>query len=138
MSKWIFLQSKWENIHGKINIKGPHGINGPYKDIDVIMKPDENSKPWEGLQGVDSLSNPYIAADGKYCAFYGSALTQDQPCCQQRVGLAVSQDGLYGEWMREPYPAINPSNLTIPNNSSEQPIDQIFRWNIWCCLGYIE
>ena len=115
------------NQNGRIfmaqsTIKGPNGIVGPYKDIKVIMKPDENSEPWEGLQGVDSFSNPYKATDGKYYAFYGSALTQDTPCCNQRVGLAMSENDLYGPWIREPYPSVNPSNLTIPNNSSEQPI----------------
>eukprot|EP01084_Bolivina_argentea_P187979 323685_1 len=102
---------------------GINGILGPYKDINIIMKPDQNSQPWEGMQGVDSFSNPYFV-NGHFYAFYGSALTQDKGqsgCCNHSVGMATSES-LYGPWIRMPYPSVNPCSLCIPNNQIEQPI----------------
>ena len=86
----------FENRNGRIFLsqsqtEGIKGIAGPYKDIGVIIKyPDPNQQPWEGLQGVDSFSNPYLVGD-TYWAFYGSAQTGKTPCCNQEVGLAYSK-----------------------------------------------
>lgn len=58
-------------------VKGLKGIGGPYKNVEVIMEPGEESEPWEGLQGVDSFY-PYRVGEQWY-AFYGSAQTQRDP-----------------------------------------------------------
>mmetsp|Transcript_37108 Transcript_37108/g.32805 ORF Transcript_37108/g.32805 Transcript_37108/m.32805 type:complete len:507 (+) Transcript_37108:15-1535(+) len=114
----------FENQNGRIflaksDVAGIKGIAGPYTDIGVIIKyPDPNQQPWEGLQGVDSFSNPYLVND-TYYAFYGSAQTGKTPCCNQEVGLAYSKS-YYGPWTRAPYPYINPVRLL--NSPLEQPI----------------
>ncbi|WP_123806956.1 hypothetical protein [Sedimentisphaera salicampi] len=93
------------NHEGKIWLaesqqKGRNGIDGPYKDLGIILQPDENSGPWEGLQGTDSFF-PYKIDDTWY-GFYGSAQTQadrnmDYP--KWCVGLAKAES-LQGPWER--------------------------------------
>ena len=102
------------------SVNGMDGIKGPYNDVDIILKPDSNSQYWEGLQGVDSLSNPfYIDSLNEYYAFYGSANTQNKPNITHYVGLA-SATSLYGPWNRV-NGNINPVSMFEPNNI-EQPI----------------
>ena len=60
-------------------IEGPEGVTGPYKDIEIIMRPDNTSEPWEGLQGVASFSNPWQVKNDTFYAFYASQNTQLQP-----------------------------------------------------------
>ena len=90
-----------------------NGIKGPYKDIEIIMKyPDTNSQPWEGLQGVDSFSNPWKVNSTHYFSFYGSAQTQNAPNVNQAIGLAYSTQGISpGKWTRADYPIVNPVKL---------------------------
>ena len=78
--------------------KGLDGIDGPYVDANMIMEPGKRLDAWEGLQGDDSFF-PYLAANGKYFAFYGSAQTQRHPCNLWQVGLA-SADFPEGPWKR--------------------------------------
>lgn len=84
----------YRNYEGRIAIavsqsKGLEGIYGPYKEVDVIMEPGEESAPWEGLMGVDSFF-PFRAGDS-WIAFYGSS--------PESNGLA--QAGLlFGPWKR--------------------------------------
>ncbi|NLF09583.1 MAG: hypothetical protein GX594_16615 [Pirellulaceae bacterium] len=85
---------------------GKEGIGGPYEDRSVILEPDLNSQPWEGLQGVDSFF-PYQVGDRWY-GFYGSANTEVVPCKYWRVGLA-SAERLAGPWKR--LPEGNPTQL---------------------------
>ena len=35
--------------------KGEKGIDGPFDDVGVVMRPGADSLPWEGLQGTDSF-----------------------------------------------------------------------------------
>ena len=61
---------------------GPDGLNGPWKDVGIVLEPDwepwkkNGSQPWEGLQGTDSISPPFQARNGKWMAFYGSCQSQ--------------------------------------------------------------
>lgn len=70
------------NFHGQIvsavsTADGPEGIGGPYKDVGIVLRPDSASQSWEGLQGTDSISPPYLLRDNlTWAAFYGSAQTQ--------------------------------------------------------------
>jgi hypothetical protein len=77
---------------------GKQGIAGPYKDTLMLLGVDENSQEWEGLQGVDSWY-PYQLEDGRWLAFYGSAVTQYRPIRFWGVGLAES-DSFFGPWER--------------------------------------
>jgi hypothetical protein len=77
--------------------KGYGGIGGPYEDVGVILEPDANSQPWEGLQGTDSFF-PYQAG-GRWLGFYGSANTEHSPIEHWRVGLAEAP-ALAGPWKR--------------------------------------
>lgn len=91
------------NYEGRIfravsKIKGIDGIGGPYEDVNLIMEPDKDSDPWEGMQGTDSFF-PYLASDGKYYGFYGSALTQRKPIAKWQVGLASAKKP-EGPWKR--------------------------------------
>lgn len=84
----------YRNYDGRIAIavsltEGKNGINGPYIEKDIIMKPGEKSAPWEGLMGVDSFF-PFKTGDS-WMAFYGSS--------PESNGLAKS-DSLFGPWKR--------------------------------------
>jgi hypothetical protein len=95
--------TEWRNNYeGRIwravsTVKGREGIGGPYKDVGVILQPDAESQPWEGLQGTDSFY-PYLVGHRWY-AFYGSANTEKMPIEHWRVGLA-SAPRLAGPWKR--------------------------------------
>ena len=97
------------NYEGRIfraisETKGIGGIGGPYKEANLILEPGKDSDSWEGLQGTDSFF-PFLASDGKYYGFYGSAKTQFKPIPFWQVGLA-SADRPEGPWKR--CTALNP------------------------------
>jgi hypothetical protein len=87
-------------------VKGRSGIGGPYRDAGVILQPDQESEPWEGLQGTDSFF-PYPVGNLWY-GFYGSAQTQYKPIRAWLVGLARAPH-LAGPWKR--CPKLNPSPI---------------------------
>ena len=82
--------------------KGRGGIGGPYTmpgagEPAVVLKPGADSQSWEGLQGTDSISPPYLLPDNKtWAAFYGSAQTEKVPnpknivSCQACVLFSLS------------------------------------------------
>jgi hypothetical protein len=77
--------------------KGETGIDGPYDDVGVVMKPGPDSLPWEGLQGTDSFFAWPVARGWR--ALYGSAWTQTKPIRHWLVGPAEA-DALAGPWRR--------------------------------------
>jgi hypothetical protein len=95
--------------------KGPAGIDGPYTDVGVLLRPDADSQPWEGLQGTDSFF-PYPVGN-HWLGFYGSANTEHKPVEHWRVGLAEAAE-LAGPWKR--CAGTNPVNLE--NRFAENPI----------------
>ena len=96
-------ETEWRgNYEGTIwravsNVKGPAGIDGPYTDVGVLLRPDADSQPWEGLQGTDSFF-PYQVGN-RWLGFYGSANTERKPIAHWRVGLAEAAQ-LAGPWKR--------------------------------------
>jgi hypothetical protein len=78
-------------------VKGPSGIDGPYTDAGVLLRPDKDSQPWEGLQGTDSFFAYQVG--NRWLGFYGSANTEHKPVEHWRVGLAEA-DQLAGPWKR--------------------------------------
>lgn len=78
-------------------VKGFSKIDGPYKDVGIVLEPGKDSDSWEGLQGVDSFF-PYRVGNGWF-AFYGSAHTEMKPISSWQVGLA-SAPALAGPWKR--------------------------------------
>jgi len=83
----------YRNYNGRIALarsveKGAKGIDGPYIETGIILKPD-SAKPKLGLMGVDSFF-PF-EVDGKWMAFYGSSTEWN--------GLAFSS-ALTGSWKR--------------------------------------
>jgi hypothetical protein len=115
------------NYHGQIvsaisTVAGQAGIGGPYKDLGVVLQPDVESQSWEGLQGTDSISPPYLLPDNKtWAAFYGSAQTQHAGTTPHNLswynGL-VTTSQLGGEFVRQ-----RPSSLVDFNGGfSENPI----------------
>ncbi len=103
-SKTQFLNNHEGRIWRAIStVKGKQGIDGPYKDAGVILEPDNDSEPWEGLQGTDSFYPYHVGAT--WYGFYGSAQTQSKPIQFWGVGLAKSSD-LAGPWKR--CPELNP------------------------------
>jgi len=76
---------------------GPDGIDGPYRDVGIILQRGTDSDSWEGLQGTDSFF-PY-SAGGRWYALYGSAHTEKLPISLWQVGLAKAGD-LAGPWVR--------------------------------------
>jgi len=95
-------------------VKGTAGIDGPYSDVGVILRPDTDSQPWEGLQGTDSFF-PYQVGK-RWLGFYGSANTEHKPVEHWRVGLAEAMQ-LAGPWKRMD---TNPVNLD--KRFAENPI----------------
>jgi len=96
-------------------VSGPNGIDGPYRDVGIILQPDSQTEPWEGLQGTDSFF-PYKVGTLWY-GFYGSAKTEHIPITFWGVGLA-SAPTLAGPWKR--CAGMNP--LKIEKVFSENPI----------------
>lgn len=89
------------NYDGKLmravsEVEGRAGIDGPYRDAGVILRPETGADRWEGLQGDDSVS-PY-PADGRWFTFYGSSDT-GKALHSWQVGLA-SAPKLAGPWRR--------------------------------------
>lgn len=109
-----------ENHDGRIfravsTARGLKGIDGPYKDVEIVLEPGKDSDPWEGLQGVDSFF-PYRVRNG-WLGFYGSAHTELIPISSWQVGLA-SASTLGGPWRR--YSQFNP--LKIEKVFMENPV----------------
>jgi predicted GH43/DUF377 family glycosyl hydrolase len=102
-----FLLNHDGKIYRAVSAKrGKDGIGGPYTDVGIVMQPDAESQPWEGLQGVDSFF-PYKVGN-KWYAFYGSAKTEEKPIKLWTAGLA-SAPALGGPWKRMPQG--NPTNI---------------------------
>lgn len=76
-------------------VTGRGGLGGPYRDADIVLRPDAQSQPWEGQQGVDSFL-PYQVGERWY-AFYGSH--NHLPRGPWQVGLAEAP-ALGGPWRR--------------------------------------
>jgi hypothetical protein len=92
---------------------GRGGIGGPYRDVDIILRPDEHSEKWEGQQGVDSFF-PYKVGD-RWWGLNGSH--NHEPRGPWLVGMS-SAPALAGPWKREP--KLSPS--TIADHFIENPI----------------
>jgi len=90
------------------------GIAGPYADMEIIMKPDENSQSWEGQQAIASF-NPYKVGNNWYSLYDGHTYI---PLGPWPTGLAVA-DNLNGPWARMPE-TINP--LKIVDVFMENPV----------------
>jgi hypothetical protein len=97
---------------------GPEGIAGPWDDVGVVMKPGEDSLPWEGLQGTDSFF-PYRVGD-RWFALYGSAWSQTMPIKHWLVGLA-SAPTIGGPWRRVPERSPAPIETTFIENPIVTP-----------------
>jgi hypothetical protein len=100
----------WRAVSTK---SGRDGIGGPYRDVDIILRPDEHSMPWEGQQGVDSFF-PYKVGD-RWWGLNGSH--NHEPRGPWLVGMS-SAPTLAGPWKREPQ--LSPS--TIADYFIENPI----------------
>ncbi len=86
----------WRSIS---KTKGINGLKGPYKDVNIVLKPDHTSAYWEGLQGTDSFF-PYQIGN-MWVAIYGSAQTEYKPVKSFLVGMAESQStSISGPWKR--------------------------------------
>jgi hypothetical protein len=94
---------------------GVDGIDGPYRDVGIVLQRGTDSDSWEGLQGTDSFF-PYRKGD-RWFAFYGSAHTEKLPISLWQVGLAKAED-LAGPWVR--CTELNP--LKIETRFVENPI----------------
>lgn len=94
---------------------GMDGIDGPYRDVGIVMERSAESDSWEGLQGTDSFF-PYFTGERWY-ALYGSARTESLPISLWQVGLAQAPD-LSGPWKR--CTKLNP--LTVESRFIENPI----------------
>ncbi|MCX6622224.1 MAG: hypothetical protein NTY38_14375 [Acidobacteria bacterium] len=111
-----------EGWHGRIwravsGTPGRKGIDGPWKDVGVILEPGAESGAWEGNQGTDSIF-PFPAS-GRWLGFYGSSNATDY----WSVGLAAAP-ALAGPWKR--LGALNP----VPLNGAlgtENPV--VTRWH---------
>lgn len=94
-------------------VQGRGGIGGPYRDVGVILQPDNESQAWEGQQGTDSFY-PWRVGH-KWHGFYGSH--NHFPPGPWLVGLAEGP-ALAGPWKR--CADMNP--LPIERKFIENPI----------------
>lgn len=99
--------------------EGMSGIGGPYDTEDVVMQPDMQSQPWEGLQGVDSFF-PFRrpGSEEGWLALYGSAtiehLARNPSATRWRVGMAHAPE-LSGPWKRATSNPIDAEPVFIEN-----------------------
>lgn len=104
-----------EIMHAVSSVAGRTGIGGPYNDVGVVLKPDNGTQPWEGLQGTDSISPPFLLPDNStWAAFYGSSGTMGQ-----RNGLVTAKQ-LGGQFARKLPTALtdfNDGTARIPTGS---------------------
>jgi hypothetical protein len=100
-----YINYDGELIRAVSQVQGREGIDGPYRDAGVVMRPGPSSDRWEGLQGDDSIS-PY-SANGRWFTFYGSSDT-GRALHSWQVGLA-SAPKLSGPWKR--CSSLNPVSL---------------------------
>ena len=103
-------------MHAVSTVAGIQGIGGPYRDVGVVLRPDADSQPWEGVQGTDSISPPFLLPDNKtFAAFYGSA-----GIWGQRNGLVTASQlgGQFTRWL----PSAMVDFRTSPQNHSNQKV----------------
>lgn len=91
-----YINYDGELLRAVSQVRGREGIDGPYRDRGVVMRPGPGSDRWEGLQGDDSVY-PY-PANGRWFAFYGSSDT-GRALHSWLVGLASAPE-LSGPWKR--------------------------------------
>jgi hypothetical protein len=99
----------------KSDVKGIHGLGGPYTDLGIIQEPGPLADEWEGLQGSDSFF-PFRVGN-KWLAFTGSAKTEKLPMEFWGNGLALAPS-LTGPWIR----LSRRSPVDFGTNFSENPI----------------
>lgn len=104
-NRWyLFFVAYDDKVQGKIRMmasasKGyDRGINGPWHDLGVIMRPGADSQVWEGCSGVDSFY-PYQVKDGWYAMYGSSTWSSTNPHPKWSIGLA-SAPALKGPWKR--------------------------------------
>ena len=101
-------------MHARSVVPGYSGIGGPYIDVSVVLRPDNTSQPWEGLQGTDSISPPFLlrpsaGGNAEWAAFYGSSGAMGQ-----RNGLVLSSS------LAGPFKRMLPSSLVNFNNGTSE------------------
>lgn len=102
---------------------GHAGIESSYRDVDVVLKPDDghSQRWWEGTQGDDSMQPFYLGPKRGWAAFFGSAGVLDSGInIGQRMGLATAPE-LGGPWVRATG-RTNPVNMSLFDTNIEQPI----------------
>jgi hypothetical protein len=81
--------------------------------VGTVLKSDAKSQSWEGLQGTDSISPPFLLRDNRtFAGFYGSAGSLGQ-----RNGL-VTVTELGGQFTRRLPSALVDFNTAPQNHSS--------------------
>lgn len=91
-----YINYDGELLRAVSQVRGREGIDGPYRDADVVLRSGSGSDRWEGLQGDDSVY-PY-PANGRWFTFYGSSDTA-RALHSWQVGLASAPE-LSGPWKR--------------------------------------
>ncbi|QNL52248.1 hypothetical protein H8S90_12125 [Olivibacter sp. SDN3] len=86
-------------------VLGREGVAGPYADMNIVMKPDENTQHWEGEQAV-ACFNPYKVGNMWYSPYDGH---NHVPRGEWPTGLAFASK-LSGPWKRMPE-GFNPLSL---------------------------
>jgi len=146
-----YSNNQYNNYNGQIwlaisTIQGLNGISGPYKDLGIILQPNNESQSWEGMQGTDSFdaysltssvttpinSTSWISAatdpntggillpNVPLMSFYGSAKIEELPCSYGvwLVGLAKSDTStLSGHWSR-----LTTNPVVVNRNYTENPL----------------
>jgi hypothetical protein len=110
--------------HALSTTPGAGGIGGPYRDTGIVLQPDAASQPWEGFQGTDSISPPFVLPNGTWAAFYGSCHSEASPPSgylpgRWNVGLATTSS-LGSPFVRMPFGTVNPSPLN--GGYAENPV----------------
>lgn len=112
------------NFHGEImHGISSSGMGGPYTDVGIVLRPDEQSQDWEGLQGTDSISPPFRLANGSFAAFYGSAHSELPAPSPYRRPHMWNNGLVLADALGDAFRRVTPSSLVNLNGGqSENPI----------------
>lgn len=97
-------------------VRGINGISGPWQDVGVVLQRDEESDPWESVQGTDS-SFPFRVGD-RWLMFFGSSNAKDW----WKVGLAEAP-ALAGPWKR--LSGVNPIEMNGAGGTENPIVSQL-------------
>lgn len=113
-----YLNYEGRIIRAVSQTTGFKGLDGPYKNVDIVLEPGSDDGEWIGLQGNDSFFAYQVG--NKWYAFYGSAQTQSNPNKKYPIWnlTMASANKLAGPWTK----LTEKGHVEFHENFAENPI----------------